>query len=185
MKTLHLTTQRQTGSALITALSILLILTLLGVSAMSTTALQERMAGNARDAEVAFEAAEAALRTAEQNLTTNGAAFSFKDGTTAAGGTQGMYDVNTTESWTVNSNWDTSTKAVAVTYPLTTNNAMYMIQKTSSSVSASGNVQSLEPINYTNNPPPIGGGVTVYQITARGFGLSLSSRVMLQSYFGR
>lgn len=53
------------GSALAIALIFLLLMTLLGVSAMQGSNLQERMAGNLRDRNMAFQAAEAALRTGE------------------------------------------------------------------------------------------------------------------------
>lgn len=59
----------QRGAALITGLIFMVVLTLLVVSAMRGTILEERMAGNARDADLAFQAAEAALRTGEQKLT--------------------------------------------------------------------------------------------------------------------
>lgn len=53
------------GAALIVALVILVALTLVGVTSMQTTTLQERMSGNVRDRNVAFQAAESALRNAE------------------------------------------------------------------------------------------------------------------------
>jgi len=57
---------RQTGTVLIIALIMLLLLTMLGVGAMRATTMEERMAGNVRDATIAFQAAEAALRSAEE-----------------------------------------------------------------------------------------------------------------------
>ena len=56
---------RQRGVVLVTGLIFLVILTLLGVTAMQTTILEERMAGNLRDENLAFQAAEAALREGE------------------------------------------------------------------------------------------------------------------------
>ncbi len=53
---------------LIVGLLILLVMTVLGVSAMGNTVLQERMAKNNRQQQVAFQAAEAALRAAETYL---------------------------------------------------------------------------------------------------------------------
>ena len=50
---------------MVVALLILLVLTVLGVAGMSTTSLEERMAGNSRDREIAFQAAETALREGE------------------------------------------------------------------------------------------------------------------------
>lgn len=58
----------QCGAALIVSLILLLVMTLLGVSAMQGTVLEEKMAGNFRDRELAFQAAEAALRDAEEDI---------------------------------------------------------------------------------------------------------------------
>lgn len=59
---------RQRGVVLAVALIMLVILTLLGVSAMQVTSLEERMTGNARDRNLAFQSAEAALREGERQL---------------------------------------------------------------------------------------------------------------------
>ena len=53
------------GATLVVGLVILLLLTLLGVQAMRSNTLQERMAGNTRDRNLAFQAAETALRVGE------------------------------------------------------------------------------------------------------------------------
>ncbi|WP_412852280.1 PilX N-terminal domain-containing pilus assembly protein [Ectothiorhodospira shaposhnikovii] len=58
----------QQGSALIIALVFLLLMTMVGVSALQQTTLQERMAGNLRDRSLAFQASEAALRAGERWL---------------------------------------------------------------------------------------------------------------------
>lgn len=55
----------QRGSALIVSLVILIVMTVLGLTAMSGSGLQEKMAGNNRDMALAFQAAEAALRDGE------------------------------------------------------------------------------------------------------------------------
>ena len=54
----------QHGAALVTSLVILLVLTLLGIAAMRTSTLEERMAGNVQDTVHAFEAAESGLNAA-------------------------------------------------------------------------------------------------------------------------
>lgn len=56
---------RENGAALIVSLVLLLVLTMLGLSAMSTTTLEERMAGNMQNRMLAFQAGEAALREGE------------------------------------------------------------------------------------------------------------------------
>ncbi len=55
----------QRGAILIIALIMLLLLTIIGLSSMRGTSLQESMAGNLRDSNLAFQAAEAALRQGE------------------------------------------------------------------------------------------------------------------------
>jgi len=55
----------QRGSVLLICLILLLAMTFLGVSAMSNSTMQERIVGGARDQNVAFQAAEAALRVGE------------------------------------------------------------------------------------------------------------------------
>jgi type IV pilus assembly protein PilX len=58
----------QRGVALITALIFLIVLSLLGVSVVSSTSSEEKIARNARDYDIAFSAAEAAIRDAEMHI---------------------------------------------------------------------------------------------------------------------
>jgi type IV pilus assembly protein PilX len=62
---------RQRGAILIVSMLMLLVMTLIGVTAVSTTTLEEKMAGNARQRQLAFQAADSALREAEAWLNTN------------------------------------------------------------------------------------------------------------------
>jgi type IV pilus assembly protein PilX len=68
LSTFSLNRARQSGAILVTALLMLLVLTVIGVSVMQITRMQERMAGNTRDLNLAFQGAEAGLRDAEQFL---------------------------------------------------------------------------------------------------------------------
>ena len=61
------------------ALIFLLLMTLLGTTAMRGSSMQERMAGNARDWNLAFQAAEAALREGEQFLLATAVLPAFDD----------------------------------------------------------------------------------------------------------
>ncbi len=56
---------KQCGAALVVSLIILLVMTLIGITSMQSTVMQEKMAGNARDLSTAFQAAEAAARSGE------------------------------------------------------------------------------------------------------------------------
>jgi type IV pilus assembly protein PilX len=57
--------QHQQGAALIIAMILLMIMTLLAVTGLRSTNQQERMSANAYDRDLAFQAAEAALRAGE------------------------------------------------------------------------------------------------------------------------
>lgn len=67
------TGRRQRGAILFVSLIILLILTIIGVTSMSSVTMEERMAGNLRDGDLALQASEAALRSAEAWLLGTGA----------------------------------------------------------------------------------------------------------------
>lgn len=60
--------RRQSGAALVISLIFLLLMTMLSTSTMRSATMQERMAGNTRDYNLGFQAAEAALREAEDYL---------------------------------------------------------------------------------------------------------------------
>jgi len=62
----HGTGSRQRGAVLIMSLMILVLMTVFGISTMDTNILEEKMAGNMRDRNLAFQAAESALRLGEQ-----------------------------------------------------------------------------------------------------------------------
>jgi len=59
---------RQRGAALVVSMLLLLVMTVLALTASQATQQQERMAGNARDLDLAFQASEAGLRTAEIHI---------------------------------------------------------------------------------------------------------------------
>ena len=62
---------RQSGLSLFPALMFLLVLALLGVSALNSTVMQEKMVSNTKDVNLAFQAAEAGLRDAEGDVELN------------------------------------------------------------------------------------------------------------------
>lgn len=63
--------QKQRGATFVTGLIFLVVLTLFGITAMKTASMEERMSGNLRDRNVALQAAEMALRYAEQHIRDN------------------------------------------------------------------------------------------------------------------
>lgn len=63
----------QRGVALVVALVLLLVATLIGLAASRDTLLQERMSSNSYDRSLAFQRSEGALRAAEAAITTDAA----------------------------------------------------------------------------------------------------------------
>ncbi|MGH8488991.1 MAG: pilus assembly PilX family protein [Gammaproteobacteria bacterium] len=59
----------ETGAVLVVSLVFLLVLTLIGLTGMQVTSLEEKMSGNMRDRNLAFQAAESALRAGEMFVT--------------------------------------------------------------------------------------------------------------------
>jgi type IV pilus assembly protein PilX len=64
-------TARESGMSLFPALMFLLVLSVLGVSALNSTLMQEKMVSNTKDLNIAFQAAEAGLRDAEFDVGKN------------------------------------------------------------------------------------------------------------------
>ncbi len=60
--------QQEAGAALLLTLTLVLILTILGIASVQTTSLREKMARNNRDMNIAFQAAMAAILEAEALL---------------------------------------------------------------------------------------------------------------------
>jgi len=57
--------QNEQGMALVTVLVFLVIMTIIGVAAMQSSSLQEKMSSNVRDQNVSFQTSEAAVREGE------------------------------------------------------------------------------------------------------------------------
>ncbi len=62
-------TNRQRGAALAVSLILLVVITIIGLASIRGTNMQERMSANMYDRNLAFQAAETGLRTAEARLT--------------------------------------------------------------------------------------------------------------------
>ena len=83
MKTLYQFNQ-QKGATLLFALVLLLLMTVLGLSSIRGVSLQERMASNLNERDLAFQAAEAALLAAEKEILLNPEPFGMVDCTSTS-----------------------------------------------------------------------------------------------------
>ncbi len=74
-------TKQQQGMTLIICMIVLVMLTLMGLGSIRDTAMEERMAGNMKNRNLAFLAAESALREAERFIESTPPSESDCDGT--------------------------------------------------------------------------------------------------------
>lgn len=109
----------QKGAVLVTGVIILVVITILVISAMRSATLEERMAGNSRNRQLALQAAEAVLRDAEVNLFSSTAAFTVAFDQTAftAACTNGYCTKPATGTyrWKSDSSFDSSSSLTFVT----------------------------------------------------------------------
>ena len=147
------------GAVLIISLIMLLLLTIIGVTAIQTSSLEEKMAGNMRDQNLAFQAAESALRVGETE-TASIAASDFYTGSTNP-----LSDIN----WANASVRAYKTNALYI-------NALYIIEPPTITYGfgyEAGTPSSSAQTNYW------------YRITARGTSGTGNAMVILQSIFIR
>lgn len=172
--------KNQKGAVLVISLIFLMLLTLLSISGMQLSSLQEKMVGNSRDKNLAFQAAESALNAAEQSLDPAGSLPTF-----VADGSSSFYTSNTSTdlshstilnaSFWVDSNGD-ATNAV--------------LESTVSGSALGNNINTpLYFIQYLGTQCFHSGGcdtttiVPAFKIIARATGGSTSAVVVLQSLF--
>jgi len=164
---------RQRGVALLTGLIFMVILTLLGITAARMAGLEERMSGNMRDRSLAMQAAEMALRDAEQDIKNSGRVVGLTNFVAAC--TNGLCYNGTagygTPIWTTVS----MTAAPSVEYGANTPAAPGDID----GVSAAPRYL-IEGIRKT---PPGGGEDFYYRVTVRAQGANPNTVVWLQEIF--
>jgi type IV pilus assembly protein PilX len=171
--------QTQAGIALFISLVLLLVLTIIGVSAVQTTSLEERMARNSRDRLMAFQAAESALRDAEAQIETILTTASFSDA-----GTGGLWTIApfaTTARWDQPNIWTGGGSLVAPTAVQgVTAPPRYLIEHVATVVREENAYQLDDP--YTGSASD---RIEMFRVTARGVGGTANARVLLQSTYGR
>ncbi|CAD7856895.1 MAG: Type IV fimbrial biogenesis protein PilX [Olavius algarvensis Gamma 1 endosymbiont] len=159
----------QTGAALVVGLIVLTALTLLSLSGMRNTRLQERMAGNLRDRSLAFQGAEAALRDAEAYLRQ-------ADLPRFDGSVPGLIDrragPGSTAYWS-GYDWVHASRPAGAALPGLAGQPRYVIERLSADPAA-GEGQA-------SDPPRTPG---FFRVTARATGSSGTAVVILQSTFG-
>jgi len=181
-------THKQQGAVLVMALMMLFVLTLIGVSSISTTSMEEKMSGNTRNRHLAFQAAESNVRDAERIITDSvlNPTIQF----TAGGGANGWYALgsgpSSTEAvtptwWTTAGNNSTPYLGTSPIQDINTR-ARYTIEylgETTQAEATDIEIQGGEGGNAGQ------GTIHTFRITSRGTGLTDNSVVVIQSHFGK
>ena len=170
----------QNGSALIIGLIFLVTLTVLGVTAMQATTLEEKMAGNQRDRSVAFQAAETALRDGESFLSTTTPAFASDCSGGLCTTTSSSIPNVTTYAWNDGKYFaygvNPSPAAGLIPRPQIPNVSQqpryYIVDLGVNTVPLSG-------------CPPPAAAARGFRIIARGWGQSINTQVTLETIFAR
>lgn len=180
--------QKQQGAVLIVSLILLVLMTIVAVTGMRRTSIEEHMAGNLRDQTVAFQAAEAALRDAEAYLADLLATSVVLP---AFDGTHGLYATSSTLMKSVKSpTWWKDTNNSTLTYRGTLNiNGKLILAQKPRYIIEQMEVNLGEDSSATSNNSAIFGPKadavnqiqTLYRITAYGQGVNDASSVILQA----
>jgi type IV pilus assembly protein PilX len=159
--------KQQSGAVLAVSLIMLLLLTLIGITGTQVTGLEEKMTGNMRERNIAFQACETALRAGERFLTQ----ATLPNFTST--GTNGLYSETATPP-KQNDNWSSFNTVAynAASLSHTASAPLYVIQR----LNVVGE-SSLDAGNYNENE--------VYRVTARGVGGTSNSVAVVQSVYKR
>lgn len=167
---------RERGAVLVVSLIMLLIVTMIAVSSMQGTVMEEKMAGNSRDRNLAFQTAESAVREAETYVEGLASMGSFT-------GSSGLYGLTDSEPDYANAaTWSDTANHVVGSAPHDSYAAPQYFIKHFTIVK--GSAGALNMSGYGDNKGT--GDLTVFTVTARGTGASAeSAEVILRSYYGR
>lgn len=175
--------KNQQGAVLVMSLLMLFVLTLVGVSSISTTTMEEKMSGNTRNRHLAFQSAESAIRDGErfiQDSVINPAAqFTNINGLYSLGNGPSTADA-VTPGW-----WDTAANSKR-TYAGALQDVSAFPRYTIESIG--GNAAPNDPNGGGQEEGSGAGGqgtIQVFRITAQGTGLTPNSIVVLQTHFGK
>ena len=177
--------QKQEGIVLFMSLVMLLLLTILGVSSIQTTSLQLRMARNANDGNLAFQAAEVALRDGEDlleelnNLTDFGDPLDDLESNEA----NGYYfeaAPGDPPNWKNLGDWTGGGFRTSETQITGAEQPKYIVEHVQTIIA------DADALNLDNIGEDIGAGRTeVFRVTARGYGASADAQVMIQGTYGK
>ncbi|HFD11292.1 MAG TPA: hypothetical protein ENJ32_02310 [Crenotrichaceae bacterium] len=171
----------QTGTALVTSLVMLLIMTMIGVGSLKNTMMQEKMAGNVWDAGAAFQATEIGLRDGENYLETLASPSVFS---TTASPSVGLLSAIATEfDYLDSAAWNAGSAIQSTGAFNAVENPPYYVIKHVKDTSGAGGNNSIMVRGYDDVTP--GTSVSIFKITAKGTGRTAAARSILQTFYAK
>lgn len=159
--------QRQRGVALIVALVLLLVATLIGLAASRGTMLQEKMSGNTFDRSLSFQRAESGLRAAEAAISANWQIATL-NGVDCSPVSATQCRIVPADAFTgTSANWINVAGTYNVNNALSAGVPQYQIHLigTGTAENSFGTADNANSANYGNNGAP--DNVAFYRVTAR------------------
>lgn len=177
--------EKQSGAVLLVGLIMLLLMTIVGLAAIRGSGMQELMAGNLRDRNLAFQAAEAGLRAGESRLRDGAGVLPEFDGSVA--GLQPDLNQPTktpVAQWAAN-DWTTGNNSALTVLGLdVAGQPRYVIEKLDISAveaaAAEGSGIDLASMDGAGVIPP-----ELYRTASRGVGGTTDADVIVQSIYKR
>jgi type IV pilus assembly protein PilX len=170
----------QSGMVLVTALLLLIVVTLLAVGMFRSFGLDEKIAGNVREKQRALSAAETAEQYAEYWLLNGNSTIGVTcTGTVAASVGQVCSNPLTSVTSVVNGLWQSGGASVGVTYTPTVQSAMNV-----TGASGGQGTYYYQPAFYITYLGPSTNGLgKIYQIDAVGYGGSADTVAVVESTY--
>ena len=166
----------QQGWVLVVGLVILVMLTMLSMGLMKTTRLEEKMAGATRDMNLSFQAAETALREAE-NFIESQTLESIFDSDTSENEIYRKIEDEPEDLFVLDWN-DTNSKATTGTLIGVTTSPRYMIKKLKKVGGSNLTITGYGDDDATPRP-------TIFRVTVRGTGGTNNRATLLRSHYSK
>lgn len=164
----------QTGAVLPVSMIFLLLLTMLGVTAVKTNILGEKMVNNDRQYKVALHAAEFVLREGENQIDTAATYSSVVTTDSTASSNRGLYLASAAPSngWWDGVNWGNTDQIKASSSSTSDRPLKYIVEQLPASSSGRDSKEASTELsrNY-------------YRVTSRAYVTGIAAKVMLQSTY--
>lgn len=180
-QSLNSTMRSQRGAVLIVGLVMVLLITIIGLSAIRGTGLQENMAGNMRDRNIAFQAAESGLRFGESIVSIRVKTLPAFNCTNGLCRDQEVNPSNSVRYWG-SAQWESTATEVSLGLKSVAEEPRVILEELDSDM---GSCAASEGSAIGTGSLAMSGDCIPYRITALGYGADANTQVIVQSAYKR